>query len=58
MYEHNDGFITFSREDEKVRRWRRQHRKKESILEVREEFWACEWEFGFRGKLPLHVSVQ
>jgi WD40 repeat protein len=50
-------FLSYSGEDSSVKVWRLSTRRKESLLEIDEQFWCCDYEISFRQQLPKFVSV-
>lgn len=44
-YESDEAFVTYSKNDSKVKFWNKIRKAKESLLSVEEVYWNCCYEF-------------
>lgn len=50
-------FLSYAATDKDVKVWKLSSRRKESMLEVEDYFWCCEYSISFRDQLPSYASV-
>jgi WD40 repeat protein len=53
----DNRFLSYTTSDSNVKVWKLSTRRKESMLEIDEQFWCCEYEIAFRQQLPKFVCV-